>query len=179
MRCTKYTIRRQCKTVPCHAQITRIVCVSNRRGMQTSPPKSTPRSSFSNLMKIVPGPRIMRLFVGCLVFSGSSLTVEVMRWAARETAPCLLSFLLNHVHALACILQKSSCGSALWLASLILKGSIGVSLTIPAYLPSLRTQIYRRPSLAKHSYTRSRGELISSATGALNNVSRAYRFTPR
>lgn len=37
---------------------------------------------------------------------------------------------------------------------------------MPAYLPSLKTQTYRRPSLTKHSYARSIGDLISRATGA-------------
>lgn len=38
--------------------------------------------------------------------------------------------------------------------------------TNPTNLPSLNTQIYLNPSLTKHSYTKSIGEQISSATGA-------------
>lgn len=37
---------------------------------------------------------------------------------------------------------------------------------MPAYFPSLNTQIYLNPNLTKHSYTKSIGDLISSATGA-------------
>ena len=37
---------------------------------------------------------------------------------------------------------------------------------MPAYFPFLSTQIYRSPSLEKHSYTRSIGDCISRATGA-------------
>lgn len=37
---------------------------------------------------------------------------------------------------------------------------------MPAYLPSLNTQMYLNPNLTKHSYTKSIGDLISKATGA-------------
>lgn len=40
------------------------------------------------------------------------------------------------------------------------------ALTMPLYLPSLRAQMYRRPSFTKHSYTRSMGDRMSNATGA-------------
>jgi hypothetical protein len=39
-------------------------------------------------------------------------------------------------------------------------------LTNPAKRPSFVTQTYLRPSLTKHSYTRSIGERMSSAMGA-------------
>jgi hypothetical protein len=39
-------------------------------------------------------------------------------------------------------------------------------LTMPAYRPSRKTQIYLKPNLTKHSYTKSMGDLISNATGA-------------
>jgi hypothetical protein len=37
---------------------------------------------------------------------------------------------------------------------------------MPAYFPSRKTQMYLSPNFTKHSYTRSNGDLISSATGA-------------
>ena len=64
--------------------------------------------------------------------------------------------------------QKSSCESVLLLAPILSPHLVqeGHLLTIPAYFPSLTTQIYLNPSLTKHSYTRSIGLCTSSAMGA-------------
>jgi hypothetical protein len=53
----------------------------------------------------------------------------------------------------------SSCTSRQYLTNAFL-------CTSPTNFPSLNTQMYRKPNLTKHSYTKSMGEQISSETGA-------------